>query len=68
MKRFRVTLDIDIDEELLAEHVETHKGEKPPYTSDVTEWDGSDIFAAAEEGLLDPRETNLHSVIDVSNL
>lgn len=67
MSRQRIEITVDIDDELLADHVENHSGEKPPYTTDVSEWDGSDFFRAAEEGLLDPGETVLGWCVEVKD-
>lgn len=59
MSRHRMTIVIDVDDEVLADHVEKSNGERPPYETDVSEWDGSDIFSAASEGIIDPGEVTL---------
>jgi hypothetical protein len=55
----RVTMLLEIDDELLAEHVRVKGGERPPYTTSVGEWDASDVFRAADEGIVDPGESEL---------
>lgn len=61
MSRHRVTLLIDVDDEALVEHVTEHGGMQPPYTTLVSEWDASDIFRAAERGIVDPGECVMDS-------
>jgi hypothetical protein len=46
----RITIEIDIDDELLREHDGNH--EAPP--NDIREWDGGDLQAAFEKGLAEP--------------
>lgn len=60
MNRHTFTITIDIDEEVLADHIDSGR-ERPPYDADPGQWDGSDIFAAVEEGIVDPQETVLVS-------
>lgn len=46
----RFTIDIDIDDGLLAEH----DGDESPPPNDIEDWEASDIFRAADEGIVDP--------------
>lgn len=62
MSRHKLTVIIDVDEEELVEHVTGGKGATvAPYTTLVSEWDASDIFAAYDEGIIDPQEATIVS-------
>lgn len=61
MSIHRFTIDIEVDDEVLEDHVENADGTRAPYDTDPAEWDGTDIFSAADEGVLDIGETVLVS-------
>lgn len=66
MTRHLVQLGIEIDDDVLAVHLESHGGNESPYTNDVSQWDASDVLASAvERGIIDPHEctfTYLHPI------
>lgn len=53
----RIEMDVQIDDDLLAEHVEESGRRGGPYSADPGEWDASDVFRMAERGILDPDES-----------
>lgn len=55
MSRYRLHLVLDVNDEELAAHI-ADEHDNPPYDSDPLNWDGSDIFAAADQDIVDPRE------------
>lgn len=54
MSRHRLTLVIDVDDELLADHVQNAERRGGPYTAAGGDWDASDVFAMVEHGIVDP--------------
>lgn len=59
MSRHRISMDIEIDDVELATHVVVSDRVGGPYTSRVREWDASDVFHAADLGIIDPQECTL---------
>jgi hypothetical protein len=55
MSRHRITLIIEVDDTELADH----DGKAKPPPNDVSEWDGSDVFAAENLGIINGSDTEL---------
>lgn len=55
MSRHKFTVILDVDDEALADHDGDQKS--PP--NEIPEWEGSDIFAAYREGIVDPGESEV---------
>lgn len=53
----RIQMDVQIDDDLLAEHVEESERRGGPYSTAPGEWDASDVFRMAERGVIDPDES-----------
>lgn len=63
MSRFQIIMTIDIDTDALADHVGVSEQRGGPYATDPAEWDASDVFAAADHGIIDPQECVLDTAI-----
>lgn len=53
MSVYRVQLDLNIDDEALAEHLAAANGERPPYSADLNDWNADDVARAAELDIID---------------
>jgi len=53
-----VLLVLEVDDEALTEHVANTKGEQPPYTADLAQWNADDIARAAELEIVDLGESS----------
>jgi hypothetical protein len=53
MSIHRVQLDLNIDDEALADHLAEADGERPPYSADLNDWNADDVARAAELDIID---------------
>lgn len=59
MSIHRITMDLEIDDEALADWIPRSAERGGPYTKDVGEWDASDVFRAAEQEIVMPGESEI---------
>ena len=52
-------IQVDVDDEVLADHVAKSKGSAPPYERDVAEWSPIDLYHAQDEEILDLGEAQM---------
>ena len=53
MSKHRVQVELDIDDEALAEHLEAANGEQPPYSNNLHDWNFDDVVRAVERDIID---------------
>lgn len=56
--RYRITIDVDVNDELLAEH----DGDQKPPPNDVEDWYGTDLIEAVNDGIAEVEHAECVSI------